>query len=578
MREAAPQTTGSRPLPEGGVSEYAPWARSWWPALALIIAAALFRFAYLAWFCPYTLLEDEAHYWEWARRPGWSYYSKGPGVAWSIAASTSIFGNTELGVRFPAVVFATVGAIAAAGLARRATGDERAGFFAAAIMLLIPAFQLGGILMTIDMPYAALWAVGAWAGWSALSRGSRVAWPAMGLAIGASFLFKYTALLLVPGLLLFALVARRRLRVDQNWKRWALLGAVLLAACTLPVILWNQQHGWPTVRHLLGHLGAAGGDMPASGSGVPSRPWSPSWTMEFLGSQLALIGPVLILMAIAAARAVKLRRKDPEGWTGRLFLLCCAAPILSFYFILTFFTEGEGNWAVAAYMTLISLAGWAAVEGLQRQRRDVAAWERLEVRPWRGWIRRRPENSCQMAWHATLVVGIFLGLAPLKLDWLAASPLMRWVDSVLVAQGWMREGRTLVPTGRLMGARAMVGDVASLGDRLRRETGREPFFVAEHYGRAGLLAFYLPGNPVVYCSSSVLDEGRRTQYDYWRDTDLSDLRTLGGRPAVLIGSKLERWQVGFERVESIGRLEHETKERREAFLAYGYVGFTAGGD
>jgi hypothetical protein len=42
--------------------------RSPWPiVVALAAALLLVRLAYLAWLCPYTLAEDEAHYWDWSR-------------------------------------------------------------------------------------------------------------------------------------------------------------------------------------------------------------------------------------------------------------------------------------------------------------------------------------------------------------------------------------------------------------------------------------------------------------------------------------------------------------------------------
>ncbi|MDP9003910.1 MAG: glycosyltransferase family 39 protein, partial [Verrucomicrobiota bacterium] len=43
---------------------------------------------------------DEAHYWMWSERLAPSYFSKGPGVAFAIRASTAIFGDGEFGVRF----------------------------------------------------------------------------------------------------------------------------------------------------------------------------------------------------------------------------------------------------------------------------------------------------------------------------------------------------------------------------------------------------------------------------------------------------------------------------------------------
>ena len=54
-------------------------------SMLLVVLVAAARLVYLKWLCPYNLVEDEAFYWEWSRRLEWSYYSKGPGVAWSIA-------------------------------------------------------------------------------------------------------------------------------------------------------------------------------------------------------------------------------------------------------------------------------------------------------------------------------------------------------------------------------------------------------------------------------------------------------------------------------------------------------------
>src|ERR1700736_5637229 len=94
---------------------HAPAERTWrWPALAagLIVAAAGVRLAYLALACPLDLAPDEAHYWDWSRHLDWSYYSKGPLVAYLIRASCFLFGslarwligNEMLAVRLPAVL------------------------------------------------------------------------------------------------------------------------------------------------------------------------------------------------------------------------------------------------------------------------------------------------------------------------------------------------------------------------------------------------------------------------------------------------------------------------------------------
>src|SRR2546423_14475763 len=65
---------------------------------ALIVGSALLRLVYLAWQCPLDLSPDEAHYWDWSRHLDWSYYSKGPGVAWLIRLSCELFGSLAGGL------------------------------------------------------------------------------------------------------------------------------------------------------------------------------------------------------------------------------------------------------------------------------------------------------------------------------------------------------------------------------------------------------------------------------------------------------------------------------------------------
>ena len=74
----------------------------------------------------WPLSADEAHYWEWSRRLDWSYYSKGPMVAYLIALSTRLGGHTEFWVRLPAVLLGTATAGIAYLLARRIVPGARA--------------------------------------------------------------------------------------------------------------------------------------------------------------------------------------------------------------------------------------------------------------------------------------------------------------------------------------------------------------------------------------------------------------------------------------------------------------------
>ncbi len=79
----------------------------------LILVSVILSLAYVWLGCPLDLAPDEAHYWDWSRHLDWSYYSKGPLVAWLIRGScellgplsVAVTGDSAAAVRFPACCF-----------------------------------------------------------------------------------------------------------------------------------------------------------------------------------------------------------------------------------------------------------------------------------------------------------------------------------------------------------------------------------------------------------------------------------------------------------------------------------------
>ncbi len=531
--------------------------------LALVLTLA--RLAYLAWLSPYELSEDEAFYWEWALRPDWSYATKGPGIAWSIWLAVRALGDTELAIRSVAAVSAGVATLAVGGLAHdvagamaRAGGEtvadacaraRRTGVWAALLFNLAPVFQGTALLCTIDGPYLACWAVSVWAGWRALACASRGAWIALGLAIGAGFLFKYTILLLPPGLLLFAWLYRARLRMSRGWALWLGAGALFALLGLLPVAVWNSQHDWQTVRHLLGHLGVQGGDVQVvRAPGAVQGPAFPlQWTLELVATQLGLLVPIVPALVAGVIWCVRRGGAPVAGVFARSqatgYLLLCAAPVLLFYLLVTLQTEAEANWPIAGYITLLPVGAlWLT------QRHEPAALLRLARR-------------------AAVIGGLISALVLHRMDW------ARGALSVISP----KVGAAL-PVQRLIGGRAMAQDVARRAGELRARTGLEPLLMVEHYGQASRIRFYLPRSPgelppVVYAVQSRAG-GRKVQHDFWADTNL-DAPELRGRPGVLVGGPADGaiWLRAFEKVEARGPLSGETKANRPSFDGIGYTGF-----
>src|SRR5262245_59985885 len=134
-------------------------------AAFLIIGATALRILYLANNCPLDLAPDEAHYWDWSRHLDWSYYSKGPLVAWIIKASCWLFGPVSvqltgsemLAVRIPAVLFGSLLLVSLYILTVQVFRREGLALVIVAVALTMPLMAAGSLLMTIDAPYTCLW-------------------------------------------------------------------------------------------------------------------------------------------------------------------------------------------------------------------------------------------------------------------------------------------------------------------------------------------------------------------------------------------------------------------------------------
>lgn len=521
--------------------------RAWRWALALIATVTLVRTVLIATL-PYELAADEAQYWDWSRNPAWAYHTKGPAIAWAIRATTAAAGASEFGVRLGAPLFGGVLALTLATLARR-IGGGRAALWAALLTLSIPAYHATALLMTIDGPMLACWAVAAMGVWrlhEAASggergtRGWRCGWGALfGAALGLGVLFKATLLLGGAGMLAFLWLTRRRRRASVV-PGLVCAAAVMLAALT-PMLVWNAQHDWGSVRHLLGHIGAAGSDLPGGAAG--GRGYRVSWTLGYLGALVALAGPAIVVLA-AAGRGAWASESSLSASRARrdaaVLGVCGCLPVLAAYLAVSFFTDIEGNWPIGAWVTLIPIGGVLAAEVMAAHADRVRAWLALPrgERQRAGVLRARPESGLQIATHW----GLGYGLAA------AAGLCLLGPLSRLPGVG------PAVPIGRVSGARTLAAEV----ERVRSGLGEDTFIVGSKYSMTALLAFYLPGRPTVYCAGSLMGD-RRSAYDTLEATDLHAAALLG-RDAVLVDHAgrepvAERWggALRFEAVEGVSK-------------------------
>lgn len=437
------------------------------------------HYRFLAYNCPLDLAGDEAQYWDWSRNLDYNYYSKPPMVAWLIRGGCEIFGNTVLGVRFPALVLAVGTSILTYIAGKRATGSERVGLGAVLLSHLVPMFIAGSVIMTIDPPVFFFWALSGVFAIEALLHDKKWAWIGMGFALGLGFLSKYMAFLFLLGVLAQFILNP----ASRKWLKspffYAMIGIAGLFA--LPPLVWNVRHEWVSAKHVAGDT---------------STGFNWKNPFEFVGGQLGAVGPALAIVMIAGVVYAYQRRKLPEN-RGMLLLACLTVPYFALVGAWSFKTTIQVNWPAPAYFAGIILCAAFLAEKMK----DPTAWKF-----WR--------------WCLWGTVAMGLPLIPMSHNMPAVYPVMNKLGV---------KPKSLGPLYKLYGP-------AELGKRISEEIKKQglkpdPMIVGEKYDFASLLAFYVEGQPRTFCVGSwFADEKRRTrwsQFDIWEDCRLDNPKLLG---------------------------------------------------
>jgi 4-amino-4-deoxy-L-arabinose transferase-like glycosyltransferase len=472
-------------------------------AVFLIVAAACLRLAYLAYSCPLDLAQDEAHYWDWSRHLDWSYYSKGPLVAYLIRGGCELAGNWSrqstgtdmLAVRLPAVLCGSLLLAAVYVLTVQVYGRERLALAVVALALTFPMLAAGSSLMTIDAPYTCCWSWALVLGLQAIRRQQTWAWAAAGLLVGLGILAKYTMILWVPSLALFLLTSSEHRRLLFRPGFWVL--ALVGALCCLPILVWNIQHDWISLWHVSNLAGLA------PGQGII---WQ--GPLIFVGTQFAFLLGFWFVPWVCALVAHR-PWKEPDA--GRRYLWWMSVPMFALFLAFSFKTGGgEPNWPVTAYISgLVLAAGWIVAQ--------LAAPQR--------WYRRFAMASL----IAACVLGLAVTVLVYRSDWLYPV-LASWSGPPTEEQPLPL--RRFDPTCRLRGWHTLAAEV----DRLRSELeakGVPVVLAATNWSLPGELGFYCQGHPVVYSIGAVAGD-RASQYDLWRPNPVDDPATFAGKTFILV--------------------------------------------
>ncbi len=312
------------------------------PALAAVAALVVFALQALA-ASRLELTFDEAYYALWSRGLAFGYLDHPPMVAYLIRASTTLFGDSDFGVR--ALSLALVGALPAliALIAWRLFRSADAAALAVLMWIGAPLVIAGAVFATPDAPLVLFWTLGL-AALVELWRTGRALWVfVIGLLFGLMLLSKFTAAFFAAGVGLATLTTpslRRWLRSPAPWAALA-LAAVVFA----PNVVWNAGHGWATFLKQGGRAAAAG--------------FTPFYLAEFVASQILLMNPLVFAALVPAIAGVSWRKTVAPGSSGeaRRLLASTIAPAALYFLIHALHDRVQGNWLAPLFPACAVLSG-----------------------------------------------------------------------------------------------------------------------------------------------------------------------------------------------------------------------------
>jgi hypothetical protein len=476
--------------------------RHWLFLLLALLTAARFILA-----ASYELSSDEAYYYLWSQHPALSYFSKGPGVAYAMGASTAILGPTELGVRLFSPLLALGTSLLLFFLARRLY-NERVGMWTVLLLNVTPIFNVGAVVMTIDPLSIFFGTAAVYTTWMAIEKSPRFTWwwPCTGVLIGFGFLAKYTNAMQLLSIILLLACTRRYRRDLLGLGFWSMLIVALLF--TVPVIVWNSQHAWITLIHLS-----------ARGNLNTKFAIHPGAFLQFLGEHCIVYSPLIFIGLIwslwwAAERA---RTQFKPRFLGAF-----AVPLLAMYAALAIKSPGEPNWTAPAFVSLgiLGVALW-----IERADENVI-YRRIAVT---AFCLALPMTAITLNIDLVRLIGIRFCYDDYPTDQFHGLDLhARWDE-------FRANGLHIADAGRLYGWQQGAEAVQQFRHEFEQQDGKKVFLIANKYQTAASLSFYMtdhrvegPGHPPVYLPES---QDIESEFSFWPRYDEFDIPPKGSVPA-----------------------------------------------
>jgi 4-amino-4-deoxy-L-arabinose transferase-like glycosyltransferase len=227
---------------------------SWWYAisnkkfywlLGALSALAVIKIFINIYF-PLDLHSEEAQYWVWSKRLQLSYYSKPPMIAYLNRISTSVLGNTVLGIRINGILIGFLVSIVNYLFAYELFKDINTAVATAVVTNIFPFLISISTYFSTDSPLILFWLCAMLFYWKAAETRKTLWWILFGISIGLGALSKYTIFLIFIPIVLFTWKHQREIFRSVNFYLSFFIGLLIFS----PVIYWNIRQNGVGFQHI----------------------------------------------------------------------------------------------------------------------------------------------------------------------------------------------------------------------------------------------------------------------------------------------------------------------------------------
>ena len=401
------------------------------------------------------IVPQEAYYWKYAKSLALSYFDHPPMCATVIALFTKIGGDNPFFIRIGSVLFSLATMVLLFRITEKLFHKSLYALLVTVSIAGTILFSIGATIMTPDVPFIFFWTLIVYSLVNLRITSAPVWWYAAGAGLGFALLSKYSAVLIIPGILLYLLFSRQQ----RKWlfTRHPYLALVISMILFLPVIIWNAQHEWASFL------------FQSSRRFNEMRSLRLNYFFQLIGSQLGMLTPYLFFLFFTGwIGTAKLGfRKNDDNYSLIFWL---AAPVIIIFTLSSFRSLVKMNWLAPAYITM----SIGSIVWVQTEKSRLA----LRMKKW---------------FKPGLILGFLLVIMVHILPLLPIIPLKKgdtWT-------GW-----------KALADRVTV---------MKHEMGGEPFIFGHEYKIPSEITYYThPHEPT--CSGEILGlEG--LQYDYWTHPD-----------------------------------------------------------